>query len=499
MSNDILPEKSKGRYMTTYENFITWQKEKNITSFNEKVLLLYFEEISSKYKPTSLWAIYSMLKSGLKRSHRVNIEEYYQLGAYLKKLSKGYVSKKMKVLSIQNVEKFINEAPDDRYLAIKVALILGINGGLRCKELSNLQTNHIENHGEVFVIKIPESKEFVIKGKYYKIMKKYQDLRIASASTNRFFQAYRNGKCRANVIGKNRFGIMPKEIAEFLKLPDPKSYTGHTLCTVSRVPDDRASVKAERRMGDTPINDSISRKRPRPEPPAPRDQCRFCGDFKKCSPVVQKPYLMGKTTTLTLNHLRAEVDFSVDSLPTTICSDCDTKLLEIFQFIKLVNTAQFSLVTVCPNNATGAASLDQNHSVFEHIEFDTQIVKTEVESDDSNESIGEDSITLSEMIYLRDTHKRKEVDSKHNKKVKRDKVKIQDTDEIDDVKSAVIDDYDGNSEDSELTQEDNSEDSDTGTEVKTCEFNFANIASDYDRKTNFCDVNNQNSSGEDSD
>ncbi|XP_048001905.1 uncharacterized protein LOC125238594 isoform X3 [Leguminivora glycinivorella] len=270
-----------------------------------------------------------------------------------------------------------------------------------------------------------------------------------------------------------------------------------TISTVPRVPGDKTSDKAG--AGDTPVNDSISRKRPRPEPPAPRDQCRFCGDFKKCSPVVQKPYLMGKTTTLTLNHLRAEVDFSVDSLPTTICSDCDTKLLEIFQFIKLVNTAQFSLVTVCPNNATGAASLDQNHSVFEHIEFDTQIVKTEVESDDSNESIGEDSITLSEMIYLRDTHKRKEVDSKHNKKVKRDKVKIQDTDEIDDVKSAVIDDYDGNSEDSELTQEDNSEDSDTGTEVKTCEFNFANIASDYDRKTNFCDVNNQNSSGEDSD
>ncbi|XP_063370769.1 uncharacterized protein LOC134659092 [Cydia amplana] len=254
MSSDGLPTKSKEKYITTYENFISWRKEKNITSFCEDVLLLYFEEISAKYKPTSLWAFYSMLKCGLKRRHNVNIKEYSKLRAFLKKLSKGYEKEVKKVLTFENVEKFIDEAPDDKYLATKVALILGATGGLRRQELSKLTTNHIENHGEMFIIKAHSKNKlqdsFAVQGKYYNIVKKYQDLRVASAS-NRFFQAFRNGKCRAQVIGINKFSTMPREIAEFLKLPDAKLFTGHTFRAVSRVwCGVEASAKVERCKGE---------------------------------------------------------------------------------------------------------------------------------------------------------------------------------------------------------------------------------------------------------
>ncbi|XP_063370767.1 uncharacterized protein LOC134659091 [Cydia amplana] len=234
MSFYVLPQKSKERYITTYENFISWQKEKNTTSFCQEVLLLYFEEISAKYKPSSLWAIYSMLKSGLKRSHNINMEEYGQLSAFLKKLSKGYVCKKVKALTYENVEKFIDEAPDDKYLATKAALILAITGGFRQQDLIDLTTDDIQNHGEVFVINIPHTKDrsrasFVIQGKYYQIVKKYQSLRATKAPTNRFFQQFRNGKCSTQVIGKNKFGSMSREIAEYLNLPDANAYTGHSF------------------------------------------------------------------------------------------------------------------------------------------------------------------------------------------------------------------------------------------------------------------------------
>ncbi|XP_061726715.1 uncharacterized protein LOC133532183 [Cydia pomonella] len=473
MSSHELPAKSKEKYNTTYENFISWQKEKNITSFCEEVLLMYFEQISAKYKPTSLWAFYSMLKCGLKRRHNVNIKEYAQLGAFLKNLSKGYV-KKVKVLTFENVEKFIDEAPDNKYLAIKVALILGVTGGLRRQELSNLTTNHIENHGEKFIIKLARSKNrsqdyFVVQGKYYNILKKYQDLRVASRS-NRFFQAFRNGRCRAQVVGINKFSTMPKEIAEFLNLPDAKSFTGHTLRTVARVPVDKAAAKIKRCEGETFVKDPDSR-RTQPEPPEPNrgDQCRFCGDFKECSPVVQKPYFMGNKTTLALNNLRVELDFSIDALPKTVCRDCDTKLLETFEFIKQVNIAQFSLVSICPNNATNANSSTQYHTNdFQHIEIDTQIVKVEFEStdEDSREStvnILEDSLTLGETVFLKETHKRQhEVDDEKLKKVKNEEsLKNLNTELIFDIKEEIVDN-DGNSEDGV-------DFSDTGTEVKPSE------------------------------
>ncbi|XP_063631753.1 uncharacterized protein LOC134802950 isoform X5 [Cydia splendana] len=510
MSFYELPEKSKERYITTYENFISWQKEKNITSFCEDVLLLYFEEISTKYKPSSLWAIYSMLKSGLKRIHNINMEEYGQLGAFLKELSKGYVCKKVKALTYENVEKFIDEAPDDKYLATKVALIFGVTGGLRRQELSLLTTNHIDNHGEIFIIKIPHTKNklqdsFVVPGKYYKTVKKYQDLRVASAPSNRFFQAYRDGKCRAQVIGKNKFGKMPKEIAEFLKLPDAKSYTGHTLRSGSRVPVEKASDKVEQCAGEPFVNDSDSSTRTQPEPspsePNRGEQCRFCGDFKECSPVVQKPYLMGNKTTLALNHLRVELDFSIDSLPKTVCRECDAKLLETFEFIKQVNTAQFSLVAVCPNNATNAhrSARNRNNDIH-HIEIDTQIVKAEFEStdEDSRESkidICEDSLTLGETIYLRETHKRKhEVDDKKPKNVKKGKsVKNQNTELIIDIKEERMDNDDGNSEDSVVF-------SDTGTDMKPSELELAESAFKYQKeKQTFSDtrVKGKKCSGED--
>ena len=42
-----------------------------------------------------------------------------------------------------------------------------------------------------------------------------------------FFVYYNNGKCSSQVVGKNTFGNIPFKIATYLKLPNPKDYTGH--------------------------------------------------------------------------------------------------------------------------------------------------------------------------------------------------------------------------------------------------------------------------------
>lgn len=119
-SENILPEKSKSRYISTYDEFIAWREEKKANSFSENVMLAYFSELSAKLKPSTLWSRFSMIKSMLKIRNNVDISEYPKLNAFLKRQSDGFTSKKSKILTSNEVERFLNEAPDDRYLATKV-------------------------------------------------------------------------------------------------------------------------------------------------------------------------------------------------------------------------------------------------------------------------------------------------------------------------------------------------------------------------------------------
>lgn len=124
LKENLLPPKSKEKYMAAYKNFIDWKNEKNVNSFSENVLLAYFGEKSEKYQSSTLWAIYSMLKSTLMCNNGININEYAKLKAFLKRQSDGYMYKKSSILSGEDVERFINEAPDEKYLATKVIYYL---------------------------------------------------------------------------------------------------------------------------------------------------------------------------------------------------------------------------------------------------------------------------------------------------------------------------------------------------------------------------------------
>ncbi|XP_026331515.1 uncharacterized protein LOC113238878, partial [Hyposmocoma kahamanoa] len=232
--DSLLPSISKDRYITTYENFLKWKNMKNAKSFSENVVLAYFNELASKYKPSSLWTTYSMLKSTLKMKNGVDINLYTNLIAFLKRRSDGFIKKKSKVLSLNDVEKFLKYAPDSQYLATKVALIFGIHGACRRQELHNITTKDIENQGKMLLVKIPNTKNkiprsFIIDGPFYDVVKKYEALRTTKTKSNHFFQNYQKGKCTAQPIGINKFGTMPKEVAKFLGLPDADCYTGHSF------------------------------------------------------------------------------------------------------------------------------------------------------------------------------------------------------------------------------------------------------------------------------
>lgn len=114
----------------------------------------------------------------------------------------------------------------------------------------------VETDTHLQAINLPNTKtnkerKFVISGEFLKIVKAYQDLRPSVVSTQRFFLNYQNGKCTRQVIGKNKFSNMPKEIATYLNLPNPEQYTGHCFRRTSAtlLADSGANITTLKRHG----------------------------------------------------------------------------------------------------------------------------------------------------------------------------------------------------------------------------------------------------------
>ena len=120
VAQDLLPSKSKKYYEAAYEKFVEWKKKKAITS--ENCLLIYFNEMAKKFKPSTIWCQYSMLKQTLKLREKIDISGFHHLTAKLKNDSKGYQYKKANVFEASAVEKFLRGAPDEIYLATKVSI-----------------------------------------------------------------------------------------------------------------------------------------------------------------------------------------------------------------------------------------------------------------------------------------------------------------------------------------------------------------------------------------
>lgn len=115
----LLPPQSKEKYNSVYMKFQTWRNTKN-DPISEEVMLSYFTELMESIKPSSLWAIFSMLKTTIKIYDQCDIGLYSNLIAFLKRNSENYTPKKSSVLSDENIAKFLNDAPDDQFLAMKV-------------------------------------------------------------------------------------------------------------------------------------------------------------------------------------------------------------------------------------------------------------------------------------------------------------------------------------------------------------------------------------------
>jgi len=238
----LLPKKSLHIYEKEYECFKKWCSAKKVKKrpICEEVVLAYISEKSERLKSSSLWSKYSMLKSTLSVKEGIDISKYMKLKAYLKMKSSGYKAKKANVFTRQEVNTFIIEADDEKYLVMKVVLIIGLCGACRGDELSKITIDNVEDIGSLLIVNIPYTKTkiertFTIPDKKENgincadICKKYISLRPSHVDHRRFVLQYRSGKCTVQPIGTNQFSKIPRLIAMYLKLPNEEMYTGHSF------------------------------------------------------------------------------------------------------------------------------------------------------------------------------------------------------------------------------------------------------------------------------
>lgn len=125
---ETLPKKSSERYMLVYKTYSIWKSENKslLSDSEENNLIVYFNDLKSKARPTTLWSIWSMLRKTLSTNDNINISNFFNLKCLLKNNAKGYKPKKASTLKWDQIMKFMTEAPDHVYLAAKVIICLCI-------------------------------------------------------------------------------------------------------------------------------------------------------------------------------------------------------------------------------------------------------------------------------------------------------------------------------------------------------------------------------------
>jgi integrase len=119
---------------------------------------------------------------------------------------------------------------------VQVIAIIGLSVACRCDELKNMTIDDIQDTQSVLIINIPDSKtgksravknELANDLNLIEIYRKYVSLRSPLTEHRRLFVNCQTGKCTVQPVGIYKFAKVPAIIANYLKIPDASSYTGH--------------------------------------------------------------------------------------------------------------------------------------------------------------------------------------------------------------------------------------------------------------------------------
>lgn len=241
VANELLPDVSRLRYENEYDKLCTWCQKENIkpSQVNDDILLVYMSELSKTMKPSTLWSKYSMVTNVLKVKENLGNLKFPKTVAFLKKKSVGFKPKKANVFTSDQISQFMINAPDKEWLLSKVILTFGIFGALRRDDLLRLSINDVKDYGSFIKVTLRDgkthaSRSFIITDdectyQPCQLVRKYLSLRPSKMTSPRLFVGFRQGKCVAQHVGSHTISDVPKKVAQYLKLEQPESYTGHAI------------------------------------------------------------------------------------------------------------------------------------------------------------------------------------------------------------------------------------------------------------------------------
>lgn len=114
-------DKTVGRYKMTYTALNKWKEAHGYSVIDEDVLLAYFTNASQTFQYSTLKSMHSMLKKTIQHKDNIDILTYSRLNDFLKEKTVPYERGKGKVFSASEIKRFLFEAPDTHYLAMKVS------------------------------------------------------------------------------------------------------------------------------------------------------------------------------------------------------------------------------------------------------------------------------------------------------------------------------------------------------------------------------------------
>ena len=119
---ELIPVKSRGRYLRALNLFKMWQVENDcVGNYEEDVVLAFVNCFCDKNSVSTAWATYSMIKKVLQITEDVNIEFASSVNNFLKVRTRSYTPKQAKVFTNYEVAVFLLDAPDQVYLGVKVS------------------------------------------------------------------------------------------------------------------------------------------------------------------------------------------------------------------------------------------------------------------------------------------------------------------------------------------------------------------------------------------
>ncbi|XP_037033653.1 uncharacterized protein LOC119072515 isoform X2 [Bradysia coprophila] len=236
-----------------YDEFMSWRKSWNINSLTEEVFIEFFREAAQTLPPELLRTLFFTLKNRMRSVHNVNLMEFASLNAFVQqkgsigtKNTHGKAKKTGTRVTINfsndEINKFLTEAPDSKYLAVKTATVIGTHTVCAFTDIRLIRMNMVNDFGSGIVVRIPQRRadrtrdNVTISGEYAAIVRKYLRLRLRAPieiKTTKFFIHYRQGKCWPGAIGRKPIGKMAEEIARYLKLENPENYTTESFRMIS--------------------------------------------------------------------------------------------------------------------------------------------------------------------------------------------------------------------------------------------------------------------------